>query len=69
MNDRWLTVLKKIRRVVWLVALVVVLALLLIYKVTENEASLMWTFASVLVAVFVLGTLTAVSDQIEAEQE
>lgn len=69
MNDRWLTVLKKMRRVVWLVALVVVLALLLIYKVTENEASLMWTFASVLVAVFVLGTLTAVSDQIEAEQE
>jgi uncharacterized membrane protein YadS len=69
MNDRWLTVLKKIRRVVWLVALVVVLALLLIYKVTENEASLMWTFASVLVAVFVLGTLTAVSDQIEAAQE
>lgn len=69
MNDRWLTVLKKIRRVVWLVALVVVLALLLIYKVMENEASLMWTFASVLVAVFVLGTLTAVSDQIEAEQE
>ena len=66
MNDRWLTVLKKIRRVVWLVALVVVLALLLIYKVTENEASLMWTFASVLMAVFVLGTLTAVSDQIEA---
>lgn len=69
MNDRWLTVLKKMRRVVWLVALVVVLALLLIYKVTENEASLMWTFASVLMAVFVLGTLTAVSDQIEAEQE
>jgi uncharacterized membrane protein YadS len=69
MNDRWLTVLKKMRRVVWLVTLVVVLALLLVYKVTESEASLMWTLASVLVAVFVLGTLTAVSDQIEAEQE
>ena len=67
MNAKWLTVLKVVRRCVWLAALVAVLFLLLMYKITQSEAAILFVFVTALASSVPLAAITVLIDHVEIE--
>ena len=68
MNERWVALVEKVRRGIWLTELVAVLVLLLVYKFTGNQTVLMLVFLSILVAATPMAAITMVIDFAEMDK-